>query len=321
MASIKDFFGAGTGITMDRVTHGTAGQLYTWSCCGACCYCIPSSATTWTNELWGMGGGGSNSCCCEWGCRGGGGANYGVMQWSPWSCGSSITTCFCACACYCSSYSSDGSPGQFSRIDDCSGPRCTCIGGGQGGCSCCNYGGTPSYMQNINEAYDFNAGGGAGGTAGSGTSATGWQNTSTTMQQGGQDQFGDPFQNFAGSGSNGASGSAIDTFFAPNNTICSSGCAASGTSSANETFISRRGALGFSRLGGVCNISCTRGGGGASYAGGFQNECCAANGQWAYCGCNGFTPGGGASTGGACGGGCCFGGCGSQGVILISYDT
>ena len=62
MASIKDFFGAGTGITMDRVTHGTAGQLYTWSCCGACCYCIPNSATTWTNELWGMGGGGANSC-------------------------------------------------------------------------------------------------------------------------------------------------------------------------------------------------------------------------------------------------------------------
>tara|TARA_A100000164_G_scaffold379662_1_gene424581 strand:+ start:647 stop:1627 length:981 start_codon:yes stop_codon:yes gene_type:complete len=326
MASIKDFFGgSGATSTMTRVTHGTAGQQYTWSCCNACCFCIPSNATSWTNELWGMGGGGANNCCCEWGCRGGGGANYGVMQWSPWSCGSSIMTCYCACSCYCASYSSDGSPGQFSRVHDCSGPRCTCIGGGQPGCACCNYGGTPSYMQSINQTYDFNASSGGGGSsAGSGTSAEGWQNTNTTMQQGGQDQFGNPFQNFTGGGSSGGgggSGEVLTTFFETGNTCCSSGCATTGTTSANETFISRRGALGFSRLNGQCSVSCTRGGGGASYAGGFQNECCASNGNWAYCGCNGFTPGGGGSGGGACGGGCCFGGCGSQGVIMISYDT
>jgi len=79
--------------------------------------------------------------------------------------------------------------------------------------------------------------------------------------------------------------------------------------------------LSYSRLGGQCNVSCIRGGGGASYAGGFQTEKCHQAGNWAYCGCNGMIPGGGAGSGGACGGGCCYGACGAPGVVLISYDN
>ena len=319
MASIKEFFATGGSGTMTRPTHGTTGQAYTWSCCNACCYCIPSSAVTWVGEMWGQGGGGANNCCCEWGCRGGGGANYGSQRHTNWSCGSSRTMCYCACICYCTSYSSDGSPGQFSRITDCSGPYCTCIGGGQPGCACCNYGGTQSYMQSVNENMDFNVSSGGGATGGG---VSGWQNTNTPQSQGGQDQFGNPHSGFTGGGSTGgSSANQYDSKFPTSNTCCSSGCQTTGTTDANNVYVSRRGALGFTRLGGTCNVSCIRGGGGASYAGGFQNENCHQNGSWAYCGCHGKTPGGGGTGGGACGGGCCFGSCGSQGVILISYDN
>mgnify|MGYP001441154698 FL=1 len=325
MASIKDFFGAaGTG-TLTRTTHGTTGQAYTWSCCSACCYCIPSSATTWVGEMWGQGAGSGNNCCCEWGCRGGGGANYGSQRMTNFSCGSARTICYCGCTCYCQTPSSDGAPGQFSKITDCTGPFCTCIGGGQPGCACCNYGGTPNYMQDVNPEMDFNASSGGGGATGGtgGNQYTGWQNVNTPFTQGGQDQFGSPFSGFTGGASSGGGGgdSNATTQFPTGNSCCSSGCMTSGTTDSNNTFVSRRGALGFSRLGGQCNVSCIRGGGGASYAGGFQTEKCHQAGNWAYCGCNGMIPGGGAGSGGACGGGCCYGACGAPGVVLISYDN
>lgn len=326
MASIKDFFAGSSALTMERPTHGTTGQAYSWSCYNDCCYCIPTSTTTWVTEMWGMGGGGASGCCCEWGCRGGGGSNYGSKVINNWSCGSAQTLCYCACSCYCYSPSSDGAPGQFSRITNCTetglnNSSRSCIGGGTGGCSCCNYGGTPSYMQSINPDSDLttliNSGG--GGTAGS---ISGFQSTTTNTQGNAQSEFGNPHSGFSGasavSGSGG--GGALDTPFPPGNTNCSSGPITQG-SSGNCTIVSRRGACGYSRLNNSCNVSCPRGAGGASYAGAYQNECCFQPGNWAYCGCNGMVPGGGGVTAGVCSGGCCRGSCGAQGVILISYDA
>ena len=326
MASIKDFFSGGGEIAMPRLTHGTTGQAYSWSCYTDCCYCIPTSATQWAQELWGQGGGGASGCCCEWGCRGGGGANYGSTYVDNWTCGNAQTLCYCACSCYCISPSSDGHNGQFSRITNCTDTSLTnssrvCVGGGAGGCACCNYGGTPSYLNSINESSDLTkiTGGGGGGTAGS--SVTGFQGDSNTNGNA-QGEFGSPYTGFTG-GASAAAGGGADQLSGPfpqENTSCTTGFVTD-SSSGNCTHLSRRGACGYSRLGGTCNVQCPRGAGGATYAGGFQNECCFSPGSWAYCGCNGMVPGGGGVTAGVCGGGCCRGACGAQGVILISYDA
>ena len=326
MASIKDFFSGSSSVTMERVTHGTTGQAYSWSCYSDCCYCIPTSTTTWVTEQWGMGGGGASGCCCEWGCRGGGGSNYGSKVISNWACGSAQTLCYCACSCYCISPSSDGAPGQFSRITNCTetgldNSSRSCIGGGTGGCACCNYGGSSSYLNSINVDSDLTNITGSASSSGANNSAIqGFQSFNNT-QGDAQSDFGSPYSGFTGSETAGSSaGSILDKPFPPSNTCCSTGPVTQ-ASNGNCTTVSRQGACGFSRLNGTCAVACPRGAGGASYAGGYQNECCFQPGQWAYCGCNGMVPGGGGVTAGVCGGGCCRGSCGAQGVILISYDA
>jgi len=320
MASIKDFFAAGSTVEMTRITHGTTGQAYTWSCCNLCCYCIPTTTTAWTVEAWGMGGGGSAGCCCEWGCRGGGGANYGASRYESCSCGNAMPMCYCACSCFCGTLSSDGAPGQFSRIHNCQLSNFMCVGGGTGGCSCCNYGGTTNYMNDINTDSDINKPASSSGTGTSGsTTITGFQSTDARGASG-ENCFGSPYNGFIGGAAGGSEEDALLSVFPPNNSSCSSGWMLC-TAGANCTLISRRGACGFSRLNGQCNVSCIRGGGGSSYAGGFQNECCFNPGNWAYCGCSGIMPGGGGVTAGVCGGGCCCGSCGAPGVIMISYDA
>lgn len=216
MASIKEFFSAGSTAEMVRVTHGTSGQQYTWGCCSLCCFCIPTSTTAWVVEAWGQGGGGSAGCCCEWGCRGGGGGNYGSSRYENWSCGSAMPMCYCSCTCYCQSPSSDGAPGQFSRIHNCQLNNFMCVGGGQGGCSCCNYGGTPSYMNDVNSSSDINASSGGGGVS-SASGITGFQGDSQRGTSG-QNEYGSPFTGFTGStaGGGGGSGAAYDTPFPPN---------------------------------------------------------------------------------------------------------
>ena len=323
MASIKDFFSGGTATEMTRLTHGTTGQAYVWSCQSACCYCIPTTTTAWAQEQWGQGGGGSSGCCCEWGCRGGGGGNYGSTYIDNWVCASAQTICYCACVCFCCSPSSDGSPGQFSRITNCTETGLTnssrsCIGGGQPGCSCCNYGGSPSYLNDINKDSDITQLGGAAGTTVSGV--TGFQETTDNSSANAESEVGSPYTGFSGAGASGGGGDPLSGPFPAEPGGCSTG-PMTDASTGNCTHVSKRGACGFSRLGGACNVSCPRGAGGASYAGGYQNECCSQPGSWAYCGCNGMVPGGGGVTAGVCGGGCCRGSYGAQGVILISYDA
>jgi hypothetical protein len=250
MASIKDFFASGSTAEMTRITHGTTCQQYTWGCCSLCCFCIPATSTTaWTVEMWGQGGGGASGCCCEWGCRGGGGANYGASRYENWSCGSAMPMCYCSCTCFCISPSSDGHPGQFSRVHNCQLSNFMCIGGGQWGCACCNYGGTPSYMQDINPDSDVNRGSGssASGTTESGTTITGYQGNNNTTSGSGQDEFGNPFSGLAGGSSSGGGSNALDVPYPPQNSSCSSGWMLC-TPAANCTLISRRGACGFSRL-------------------------------------------------------------------------
>ena len=320
MASIKDFFASGTTITMERPTHGTSGQCCNWNCNSPCCFCLPTSATSWTMEAWGQGGGGGGACCCSWGCRGGSGSDWGYYRNEGWSCGSSQTLCNCVCMCFCCSPSQpNGHPGQFSRICNCTTQNFMCIGGGQSGFTCCNYGGTPSYLNDICPDYDFNASGGGGAnSAGDGVTVNGWANATTTCWNSCNNQQGNPFQ--WGGATTSSGGGGEDFYWSPS-TTCSSGWHKCGTYESSSCMESRKGTFGFSRLNGQCNVSCIRGGGGTSYSGGFQSEGCGNTGNWAYFGCSGLAPGGGAVGAGACGGGCCCGGTGAMGAILMSWDN
>ncbi len=320
MASIKDFFGSGNSFEMVRPTHGTSGQCCNWNCNTICCFCLPTTATSWTMEMWGQGGGGAGSCCCMWGCRGGSGADYGYHRHDTgtWSCGSAQSMCNCVCMCNCCSPTADGHPGQFSRVTNCQDGACMCVGGGQSGCNCCNYGGTPSYLNDICPSFDFCAGSAGGGSTSSGSvSVKGWANLS--QQCWNPCQQGDPFTGWGGGNSGGGSG-GLDEFF-PASSGCSSGWHKCGSYQNSSLQDSRCGSFGFSRLNGQCNVACIRGGGGASYAGGFINECCGNVGNWAYTGWTGDSPGGGGTGAGSCGGGCCCGGWGGMGAILMSWDT
>ena len=320
MASIKDFFSGSTTLVMERPTHGTSGQCCNWNCNTICCFCLPTSATSWTMEMWGQGGGGAGSCCCMWGCRGGNGADYGYHRHDTgtWSCGSAQAMCNCVCMCNCCTPGASGHPGQFSRVTNCTDGACMCVGGGQAGCNCCQYGGTPSYLNDICPQFDFCAGGsGSGNTSSGGVSVSGWANLS--QQCWNPCQQGNPFTGW-GQGTSGSGAGGIDDFF-PASSGCSQGwhkCATYQGSSLND---SRCGSFGFSRLNGQCNVACVRGGGGASYAGGFINECCGNVGNWAYTGWTGDSPGGGGTGAGSCGGPCCCGGWGGMGAILMSWDN
>ena len=107
-------------------------------------------------------------------------------------------------------------------------------------------------------------------------------------------------------------------YYSPNSVSCTSGFFTN--SCFSNTKFCVRGSCGWSNAT-SCDPNCIRGGGGSSYGGGFVQCKCNQPGLWAYTGCPGKAPGGGAVGAGACGGGCCCGGVGAMGAILMSWDN
>lgn len=320
MATIKDFFSSSNNVDTVRPTHGTSGQCYLLNCGSWCCHCLPSSATTWTMESWGQGGGGAGSCCCMWDCQGGAGSDYAYSDWPSWSCGNSQNWCNCVCMCFCCSPANAAHPGQFTRMSNCTASYFGCVGGGQAGYSCCNYGGTQSYLSEKNASqnpYKATTGGGSG--SGTATNITGLSNVTCDCWNSNCTAQGDPYTNWGPQSSGGGGGgSNSDGYYSPNSVSCTSGIFSNACF--NNTKFCVRGSCGWSNAT-SCDPNCIRGGGGSSYGGGFVQCKCNQPGLWAYTGCPGKAPGGGAVGAGACGGGCCCGGVGGMGAMLMSWDN
>lgn len=322
MASIKDFFASSSSnVDTVRTTHGTSGQCYLLGCGSWCCMCLPSSATTWTMESWGQGGGGPGNCCCMWGCQGGAGSDYAYSDWSSWSCSTAQMWCNCTCMCFCCSPGNGAQPGQFSRMNNCTASWFGCVGGGTQGYGCCNYGGTTSYLGDINkEQNPYATSGGGGSSSGTATNITGLVNIDCDCWHSNCTAQGNPYTNWGSqsSGGGGGGGSNSDGYYPPTAVNCTSGMFVN--SCYNNTKFCVRGSCGWSN-GSTCDVNCVLGAGGSSYGGGFVQCKCSQPGNWAYTGCPGKAPGGGASSSGACGGGCCCGGVGAVGAILMSWDN
>ena len=143
MSSIQDFFSKSFGAVeapIERITHGTTYQRWTFGCCSSCCQCIPTSTDYYAYEMWGQGAGGAYGRCCQGSTEGGTGSGHGGVRISYLSCSSNRQMCFCACSCYCcgDGDSCGGHCGQFTRMCLCGLGHCSVKGGGciSGGSEC-----------------------------------------------------------------------------------------------------------------------------------------------------------------------------------------
>lgn len=316
MSSISEFFSrsTGAGAITSRITHGSTYQRWTFGCCNSCCQCIPSSASAYAYELWGQGAGGAGAMCCMWGSFGGSGGRYAAARVDYSGCSSNRQMCFCACSCYCCNCCvCNGHCGQFTRMCLCGLATCNVAGGGcQVGCTQCFYQGVSNCNDCNFEAWTDGPCYGSGGGG-----LTGLQNCNDNDSVCSYDP--DP-DNFAGGGSSGG-GNPLEAFCT---TPCSCGLHRGNGSCSQASFVvesQNRGATCGWGCGRNVGVSVCRGVGGASWGGAGHQFCCKSQGNWAYAGCMGHSPGGGGSSGGVCGDGICWGGVGGAGLVIVSVDT
>lgn len=326
MSLLSNLFTVSSSSTRNwnRPTHRTTCYGITGG--NSCCVCIPSSATCFIIEMWGQGGGGAGACCCMGACFGGQAGDYGWISCT--TSGTNHALCVCVCTCNCCTPGAGlftGSPGQITRVVDCSVANTWQTGATACGGSTCCFGMQPmnspgcnnlernTYHSNTaiqccwfglaqNENYC------AGDTA---TYAIApYINLFNPFNQ-------MPFQMVQGTSPFTGVACACCTNF---NFYVRGGCG--WTSPAVWVDFASDQSCGYRQpTTAYCGIGWGRGG--TAYAGG-MGQCCDCGGQSQpqFGGVNGNTPGGGGSSasGTGCSGGCCLGSCGGLGLVLISYS-
>lgn len=330
----------------NRPTHGSTGRCVVLGG-SSCCICVPSTATRVVVEMWGQGGGGSAARCCSWGCTGGQGGSYAYKVWegssAPASTGQCMLFCGCVCACDCKSLcSQNGHPGQFARLCNCNssvaapiGSWVGCVNGGAGG----QRGQLSNSWVCFNCGCDFNRGYNICCIKSPGAAVPEYYSICclSTAQNSACD--GGSMSCCAGSACYCATGLCSATCTGTKHIYTTSTGVRTSSASSQLTFDEifvpvnctcfdsyRRGACGWTCASASLGYNstwnyCDVGVGGASYAGGMQENRSFNNGNFAYCGYAGNLPGGGGRSSGACGGPCCCGSIGGQGLILVSWDV
>jgi len=318
-----------TGRSWCRPTHRTNCAYVIGG--NACCICIPASATCFVIEMWGQGGGGAGVCCCMAACFGGQGGDY---AWVTCTTSNTVhTLCACACSCDCCTTGAGvwaGSPGQLSRVTDCSVANTWTVAPSACGGSTCCFGpqgmGNPGCGQMTYFSSHSNT---AITCCWTGT----WNNN--FGQTYGSDQS---YQNT--SYINPFSTLAMMPFYQIQGTSYVSNANGPVTCSCCQCFnFYVRGGCGWSDPGLLSTYASDNscwyqkpiwtycgsgmGRGGSAYAGG-AGQCadCGCNNAYYYGGCGGNAPGGGGSSAnmGYSPGSCCIGSNGAAGLILISWS-
>ena len=302
--------------TWCRPTHRTNCILIIGG--NSCCVCIPNTATCFVIEMWGQGGGGAGSCCCMGSPYGGQAGDYGWVTCA--TSGTNHILCVCACNCSCCSPNAGqytGSPGQISRVCNCTTSILYQTGGGCGGTTYCWY----DYQSCVYN-WDYNSGHSplSFSCCWSCLRTNHW----SCYQSWGEDNpanknyfiFDGPFQQIQGTHYTDCVCNCCTAF----NFYVKGGCGY--TSASQWTTYASDQACGFSQPNAAyCGVGFGRGG--MAYAGGAA-QCCDCSGQACkqFGGVNGNAPGGGGSSASGTGisGGCCLGSCGGLGAVLISWS-
>lgn len=320
MGLLTNLFSAG-GATRAwcRPTHRTTCFMISGG--NSCCVCIPSTATCFVIEMWGQGGGGAGTCCCSGSPYGGQAGDYGWAVCT--TSGTNHILCVCVCNCNCCSPSMGvyaGSPGQISRVINCTVAWCWQANGGCGGSSCCWY----DMFACVYSDWDYNIE----------QSPLSWAccwdclrkniyncyNTFSSEKQPGccTNYFirNQPFEQRQGTNHYGCTCNCCQCF----QFYVRGGCGYSAPS--QWTWAATDQSCGLNQPQWTyCGGGWARGG--MAYAGGAA-QCCDCSGQACrqFGGVNGNSPGGGGSGANGTGisGGCCLGSCGGLGVVLISYS-
>jgi len=292
----------------------------------SCCVCIPSSATCFVIEMWGQGGGGAGSCCCMDACWGGQAGDYAWLRCTTTATNHILCACVCNCTC-CSPNAGvfTGSPGQLTRVCNCTTTILHQIPGQAcGGSTCCfgpNPMGSPGCANLEYNTYHSNI---AILCCWYGLAVNGWCTAGNPQESPSnvcKDWFGPvnmPFRQVQGTSATGNTCACCTAF----NFYVRGGCGWTSPSTWVAFCGPGNASCGFNQPArAYCGNGFGRGG--SAYAGG-AGQCCDCSGQAApqFGGVNGNTPGGGGSSasGTGCSGSCCLGSCGGQGLILISWS-
>lgn len=291
----------------------------------SCCVCIPSTATCFVVEMWGQGGGGAGSCCCMGACYGGQAGDYAWLRCTTSATNHILCTCVCTCNC-CTPNAGlyTGSPGQSTRVCNCTTAALYQVGASAcGGSTCCwlMFMGNSGCSNLEWNTYHSNI---AINCCWYGLAVNSWCTDSCTYEGPGntlRDWWGKnnmPFRQIQGTSATGDTCACCTNF----NFYVRGGCGWTSPSTWTAYPGTQQQSCGFNQPErSYCGVGWGRGG--SAYAGG-AGQCCDCSGQSQpqFGGVNGNTPGGGGSSasGTGCTGGCCLGSCGGLGLILISWS-